>query len=119
MSKRSKPKREKRDWRYYAAFALNAVVAASMVLGTIFLFTGAPRPAPSVPTIVPPTESAGSSTATPASAPTAAPPVPTATPSPSPKPDAHNLYSPSEQVAQNSIAVGIPTAILFLWRIVD
>ncbi len=114
MSKRSKSKREKRDWRWWASFALNAFVAASMVLGTIFVFAGAPQPAPAVPTIVPPTESAGSTTPTgaPTTAP-AAPATPTATPGPSPKPGSHNLSGPSGRLAQNNVAVGIPTATLF------
>ncbi len=109
MPKRSKPQRERRDWRWYASFALNAAVALSMVLGTVFLFTGGPRPAPTVPTIVPPTESASGTSPTPASAPTVAPVAPT----PTPTPGASSLTAPHRSVAQNTAAVEISTAVLF------
>ncbi len=68
MPRRVDPRKKKRDWRWYASFGLNALVALSMVLGTVFLFTGAPAPraappptielptlAPTVPTNVAPT----------------------------------------------------------------
>lgn len=71
MPKRSKPKSQRRDWRWYASFALNAAVALSMVLGTVFLFTGG-SVAQQAP-VVPPTVTVG------APAPTV---VPTATPKP-------------------------------------
>ena len=68
MPRRIKTKPKKRDWRWYASFALNAAVALSMVLGTVIIFTGGPA-APAQPTISVPTESPGSN-------------VPTATPTP-------------------------------------
>ncbi len=87
MPRRSKPKVQKRDWRWYASFGLNAAVALSMVLGTVFLFTGGSilqRQAP------PPTLDLSSTAvqtptvaATPASAPSA---MNTATPAPSEPP---------------------------------
>ncbi len=110
MPRRSKPQREKRDWRWYASFALNAVVALSMVLGTVLVFSGAGRPAPVAPTIVPPPESASGTSPTPASAPTNAPAAPTPTPTPA----ASNLFTPHSSVAQNTAAVVISTAALFL-----
>ncbi len=71
MPKRSKPKSQRRDWRWYASFALNAAVALSMVLGTVFLFTGGSiaQQAP----VVPPTVTVGA-------------PAPTIAPTPTPKP---------------------------------
>lgn len=70
MSRRSKLQQKKRDWRFYASFALNAAVALSMVLGTVLLF--APAPTPSVlPTLEVPTAAPTSS------APTVVPPTPT------------------------------------------
>jgi hypothetical protein len=75
MPKRSDPRKQKRDWRWYASFGLNAMVALSMVLGTVFLFTGAPQPsAPALPTISVPT---AGPTVAPTLAPTPAPPTPT------------------------------------------
>jgi hypothetical protein len=72
MSRKSS-KSQKRDWRWYASFSLNALVALSMVLGSVLLFTGAPQvvaPTPTAaPTIAP--------TLPPAPAPTVAPPTPT------------------------------------------
>jgi hypothetical protein len=85
MPKRSKPKTKKRDWRWYASFVLNGAVALSMVLGTVFLFTGAPRAAP--PTFVPPTEDLSRPALTPASQPTSVPVAPTP-PQPTPTPQA-------------------------------
>lgn len=87
MSRRSKPKTHKRDWRWYASFALNGAVALSMVLGTVFLFTGGaivPRAAP--PTLLAPTAPAESSApvAPPALTPTQQPTSPPAAPSPAP-----------------------------------
>ncbi len=63
MPKRVNPKAQKRDWRWYASMLLNGLVALSMVLGTVLLFTGAPTPQATAPTIVLPTLStdAGSS----------------------------------------------------------
>ena len=55
MPRRARPKKQKRDWRWYASTALNGIVALSMVLGTVFLFTGAPTPQAVAPTIEIPT----------------------------------------------------------------
>lgn len=87
MSRRSKPKTHKRDWRWYASLALNGAVALSMVLGTVFLFTGgsiAPRAAP--PTLLAPTApvDAGAPLVPPALTPTPQPTSPPAVPSPAP-----------------------------------
>ncbi len=75
MSRRSKPKQTKRDWRWYLSLALNGAVALSMVLGTVFVFGGMPTPqaappTPEVPTIAPTAPVAPV-------APTAPPPTPT------------------------------------------
>ncbi|MCL4396035.1 MAG: hypothetical protein M1482_14735 [Chloroflexi bacterium] len=91
MPRRSKPKSEKRTWRWWASMALNGAVAVSMVLGTVFLFTGAPVTS-SAPTLLPPTADANA-TLTPIVQPTAVttPVPPTATPAPAtatPKADA-------------------------------
>ncbi len=92
MPKRSKPKSQKRDWRWFASLALNGAVALSMVLGTVLLFSGPPAPPP--PTIAPPTQPAGSTgasivpTPTPASAPAAPTPAPTSSALDSSPPDA-------------------------------
>ncbi len=74
MPKRGKPKTERRDWRWYASFVLNAAVALSMVLGTVFLFTGGSI-SQSPPAITPVPASA----ATPTPAPAPANPSPTPT----------------------------------------
>lgn len=75
MPKRADPKKKRRDWRWYATTGLNAIVALSMVLGTVFLFTGAPtRTAPALPTLEVPT---AGPTVRPTLAPTPAPPTPT------------------------------------------
>ena len=79
MPRRIKSKPKKRDWRWYASFALNAAVALSMVLGTVIIFTGGPA-APAQPTISVPTESPGSN-------------VPTATPTPLARPYDPTSYS--------------------------
>ncbi len=82
MPRRGTPKATKRDWRWYASLALNGAVALSMVLGTIFLFTGAPTPRSNVPVQEVPT-------AVPTVAPNVATPVPTvAPPAPTPTPKA-------------------------------
>ena len=74
MPRRVDPsKKTKRDWRWYASIGLNGIVALSMILGTVFLFTGAPTR--SIPTIEVPT--AAPATAVPTLAPTPAPPTPT------------------------------------------
>ncbi len=80
MPRRSKPKAQQRDLRWWLSMLLNGAVALSMVLGTVFLFTGAPRPTP--PTIEAPTAAPNSPVLTPAppAAPTVAPPTPTPTP---------------------------------------
>src|SRR5512144_1989855 len=93
MPRRIKPKNQKKDWRWYASFAMNAAVALSMVLGTVLLFSGGP-PAPAVPTIVPPTESAGSTP--PAAAPTSTPASQPGQPTPTPQANAG-----ARSVAQN------------------
>lgn len=101
MPRRSKPKARKRDWRWYASLALNGAVALSMVLGTIFVFTGAPPPAPppiEVPTLAPDTPVP---TPTPSSAPATSTPVP-----PSPTPKAHvSDYTPLERAGALNFAV--------------
>ncbi len=77
MSRRAKSKETRRDWRWYASFALNGAVALSMVLGTVFLFTGAPTRS-AVPTIAVPTISPATPVApAPTVAPTSVPPSPT------------------------------------------
>ncbi len=81
MPKRAKPKSQKRGWRWYASMGLNGLVALSMVLGTVFLFTGAPRPTP--PTIVPPTVDVNAPVVTPV-LPTTPPVAPTPLPTPTP-----------------------------------
>ncbi|MBI3915357.1 MAG: hypothetical protein HY327_14365 [Chloroflexi bacterium] len=59
MPRRAKPKSKRTDWRHYASLGLNGLVALSMVLGTVFLFTGAPTPQPvvsqtiEIPTLAP------------------------------------------------------------------
>ncbi len=82
MARRAKSKSQKRNWRWYASMGLNGLVALSMVLGTVFLFTGAPRSAPpptlAVPTVIatytPMPQAPTSATAVPAA------PLPTPTP---------------------------------------
>jgi hypothetical protein len=81
MPRRAKPKSQKRGWRWYASMGLNGMVALSMVLGTVFLFTGAPRTTAPLPTIAPPTVDVNASTLTPL------PPAPANTPvAPTPAP---------------------------------
>ncbi len=71
MPRRVDPRKQRRDWRWYANVGLNAIVALSMVLGTVFIFTGVGTPsAPPPPTLEVPT-------AAPNVAPTPAPPTPT------------------------------------------
>ncbi len=88
MPRRAKPKSKKRDWRYYASFGLNGLVALSMVLGTVFIFTGgstllqraAPTAEIEIPTLAPTVSSDATAVATlPPSTPAA-----TSTPTPSP-----------------------------------
>jgi hypothetical protein len=86
MPRRGKSKSQKRGWRWYASMGLNGAVALSMVLGTVFLFTGAPRSTP--PTIVPPTIDVNSPTLTPVPPSISTPAAPTPPPSPTPKADA-------------------------------
>jgi hypothetical protein len=89
MPRRSKPKGQKRDMRWWLSTLLNGAVALSMVLGTVFLFTGAPRPA-APPTIEAPTAVPGSSALTPAPLPTSPPAASTpAPPTPTPTPKAN------------------------------
>ncbi len=78
MPKRGKPKSERRDWRWYASFVLNAFVALSMVIGTVFLFTGGST-TQSPPAITPIPTSVGAVTPTPAPAPANPTPTPTKT----------------------------------------
>jgi hypothetical protein len=40
MPRRKKPQAAKKSWHWYANMGLNVVVALSMILGTVFLFTG-------------------------------------------------------------------------------
>lgn len=40
MPRRKKPQANKRGWRWYANTGLNVIVALSMILGTVLLFTG-------------------------------------------------------------------------------
>ncbi|MBI3740677.1 MAG: hypothetical protein HY257_02835 [Chloroflexi bacterium] len=87
MPRRLKPKQQKRDWRWYAQTALNGVVALSMVLGTLFLFTGAPSPqtlAPAttveIPTLAPTAAIVPALVATPAPTSTVTPIVPLTSP---------------------------------------
>ncbi len=91
MPRRAKTKTLSRDWRWYASMLLNGLIAVSMVLGTVFLFTGAPTPQAAAPTIdiptLAPTVSASPTigviiTATPAAhaTPLATPSAATATP---------------------------------------
>jgi hypothetical protein len=88
MPRRSKPKAQKRDMRWWLSTLLNGAVALSMVLGTVFLFTGAPRPTP--PTIEAPTAAPNSSVLTPVPLPTSPPAAPTvAPPTPTPTPKAN------------------------------
>ncbi len=99
MPRRSKPKVQKRDWRWYASFGLNAAVALSMVLGTVFLFTGgsivqrsAAVPTLDISTAAPNGNVAPTLGATPAEQPTNAPAAPNpAPPSPTPKASAQLL----------------------------
>ncbi|MDE3088773.1 MAG: metallophosphoesterase [Chloroflexota bacterium] len=91
MPRRAKPKTQKRGWRWYASMALNGAVALSMVLGTVFLFTGAPRPTP--PTIEPPTVESNGPTLTPPPALPPATPAP-APPTPTPKASAIDSAAP-------------------------
>ncbi|HEX7592558.1 MAG TPA: hypothetical protein VF429_00140 [Anaerolineae bacterium] len=87
MPRRAKPKSQQKNWRWYASMGLNGLVAVSMVLGTVFLFTGAPSTA-ALPTIAAPTVDVNAPTFTPMPqapastpvAPTPTPPPPTATP---------------------------------------
>ncbi len=110
MPRRSKPKNEKRDWRWYASFVLNAAVALSMVLGTVFLFTGgSAAPQPTQPTISVPTLAPGATTpvsgaSTPVAAPTATPASPAPAATPTPKASA-GLQTP---LALDSIAGALP-----------
>lgn len=69
MSRRSKPKETKRDWRWWANVLLNSAVVVSMVFGSILVFTGL-TPRQAVPTM---------------EVPTVAPTPPTPAPTPTPK----------------------------------
>ena len=56
MPRRAKPQTQKKNWRWYASMGLNGLVALSMILGTVFLFTGAPTAQPAsitAPTVDP------------------------------------------------------------------
>jgi hypothetical protein len=56
MPRRSTPKQQKRDWRWYAMMSLNGLVVLSMVIGTFLIFAPPARPLPSnIEKIVPPT----------------------------------------------------------------
>ncbi|MCL4489528.1 MAG: hypothetical protein M1570_15575 [Chloroflexi bacterium] len=102
MARRSKPKTQKRDWRWYASFGLNGLVALSMILGTVLLFTGGsiiqrqPVPTIAVPTISTDASNAGAAATPPAVAPTTAPSAPNqAAPTPTPKVSASNSATTS------------------------
>lgn len=96
MPKRAKPKKDARDWRWYVSFILNAAVALSLIMSTIFLFGGVSAPAPAaVPTISVPTAAPGSS-----SAPT---PAPTATPAPAATPTPQASAGPASPVASAAL----------------
>lgn len=86
MPRRAKPKSQKRGWRWYASMGLNGMVAISMVLGTVFLFTGAPTPTRSLPTIAPPTVDVNAPTFTPMPQAPANTPVAPTPPPPTPAP---------------------------------
>lgn len=107
MPRRVKPKAQKRDWRWYASLGLNGLVALSMVLGTVFLFTGASlgQRSAAVPTIAIPTESVNSGTPGAAATPAAGQPGSTpasspAEPTPTPKASAHNNNAPPASPGQ-------------------
>lgn len=101
MSRRAKSKSRKRDWRWYASLVLNSAVALSMVLGTIFVFTGAPPPAP--PTIEVPTLAPDTPVPTPTSVPATPTPVP---PSPTPKANVSDYILLERAGALNSAVAG-------------
>jgi predicted phosphodiesterase len=78
MPKRIDPKKQRRDWRWWANVGLNGLVALSMVLGTVFVFTGIGTPRAAPPTLEVPTAAPNfAPTPLPTVAPTTAPPTPT------------------------------------------
>jgi len=55
MPRRSSPKQQKRDWRWYMLMGINGLVVLSMVIGTVLIFAP-PQPArPNIPTLAVPT----------------------------------------------------------------
>ena len=92
MPRRRKVQPTKKGWRWYANMGLNVIVALSMILGTVLLFTGGgfaqqratlptDFPAVDIPTLAP-TVGAPLTTAVP----TLPPPAQTPAPSPTTKP---------------------------------
>lgn len=96
MPRRIKSQKKKRDWRWYASFALNGAVALSMVLGTVLVFSGASigQPAP----IVAPTETIGAPI-----------PAPTLTPQPT-SPPTGSLAPPSPTTASSVDPTALPVS---------
>ena len=85
MQRRIKTKTQRKNWRWYASMGLNCLVALAMVMGTVFLFTGAPTAQPA--SIVAPTVDPNA-VLTPLPASTG---IPTAVPAtPTPKASARN-----------------------------
>jgi len=81
MPRRAKPKTQRKNWRWYASMGLNGLVALAMVMGTVFLFTGAPTAQPAsitAPTVDP------NAVLTPLPGPTSVPTAVPATPTPKP-----------------------------------
>ncbi len=93
MSRRSNTQKQgqKRDWRWYANIGLNGIVALSMVLGTVLLFTG-----PAITQQAAPAATAIPQSANPVVNPTTPTPVaPTPTPAaPTPTPKAELNRTP-------------------------
>jgi hypothetical protein len=80
MPRRVKSKTQRKNWRWYASMGLNGLVALAMVMGTVFLFTGAPTAQP--PSITAPTVDPNSPVLTPLPGATGVPTAVPATPTP-------------------------------------